>query len=156
MKVVILRGVSGSGKSTFRRKNHPEALVCSADSFFYDKDGEYHFDANLLSEAHRSCFAKFLLLLQANHDSDATVVVDNTNTTTAEISPYYMAAQVYSVPVEIVTLICRNEIAAKRNKHGVPLHAIRNMRNRFETLPVYWPRERIVRTDEAKESFYNL
>lgn len=154
MKVVILRGVSGSGKTTFRKENYPEALICSADSFFYNEKGEYHFDASLLSEAHRSCFAKFLLLLQANHSSNITVVVDNTNATAAEVSPYYMAAEVYSVPTEIVTLICRNEIAAKRNKHGVPLHTIRNMRNKFERLPVYWPQERIVRTDETKEPLY--
>lgn len=150
MKVVILRGVSGSGKTTYIKKNHPEALVCSADSFFYNEDDEYHFDARMLSEAHRACFSKFLLLLKANHDCDITVVVDNTNSTAAEISPYYMAAEVYGVPTEIVRLDCRTEVAAKRNKHGTPFHTIRNMRNRFDRLPPYWPRERVIRTDEGE------
>lgn len=151
MKVVILRGVSGSGKTTFAVENYPNALVCSADQYFYTPDGEYEFKPHLLSEAHVACFSKFLLMLQANHNADVTLVVDNTNSTICELSPYYMAACVYGAQITVIRTDCRSEIAANRNRHGVPMHTIQNMRNRFEPLPGYWVRERIVRTDETRD-----
>jgi predicted kinase len=35
MKLIILRGLPGSGKTTLVRKEWPNAAVCSADSYFY-------------------------------------------------------------------------------------------------------------------------
>lgn len=45
--VIIMRGVPGSGKSTYVRNRYPEARVVSADRYFTDPaTGEYRFDAS--------------------------------------------------------------------------------------------------------------
>uniref|UniRef100_A0A8W8KSP8 Uncharacterized protein n=1 Tax=Magallana gigas TaxID=29159 RepID=A0A8W8KSP8_MAGGI len=55
--VFIMRGVSGSGKSTIARaiqKVYPSAVLCSADDYFM-REGEYHFSADDLESAHKYC-----------------------------------------------------------------------------------------------------
>lgn len=137
MKVWIYCGVSGAGKTTFISGAHPHAPVCSADDYFM-RSGEYRFDASKLSEAHGACLRNFVSLLQ---DSTDEVVVDNTNTTVAELAPYAALAQAYGYELQIVTLHCDPDIAHTRNRHGVPLDAIRRMNERLlaRQLPPWWP-----------------
>lgn len=68
------------------------------------------------------------------------VVVDNTNTTVAEIAPYAALALAYGHELEIVTLDCDPAIGAKRNTHGVPLAACNAMHLRLadRQLPPWW------------------
>ena len=95
-----MRGISGAGKSTYIKDNFPTAIVCSADHFFINKDG-YNFDQSFLGKAHQSCFKKFLSSIQQD---EALVVVDNTNVTSWQISPYYLAAETYGYEVQIIEL----------------------------------------------------
>lgn len=93
-KVIILSGISGSGKSTYGRKLLEGALwtsVCSADDYFM-VGSEYRFDASKLSLAHGQCFKKFIDLLKGG---DQVVVVDNTNTSVVEIAPYVLGGQAW-------------------------------------------------------------
>ena len=132
--VIILSGVSGSGKSTYARTRLGSADVVSADSYFYSiGGGKYAFDASKLSEAHGACFRRFIQLLQ--HTDENTIVVDNTNTTTEEIAPYVLGAQAFGATCEIVTL--RGEYS---NEHGVPAGTIVAQRTRIENrkLPPWW------------------
>lgn len=97
--VIILRGISGSGKSSIAKHYQSLALacsssssscvpsaafptnivvrslICSADTFFM-RNNRYVFDSKLLSQAHSACLASFLALL-ASHTPH--VIVDNTN-----------------------------------------------------------------------------
>ena len=50
--LTLVRGLPGSGKSTFANWIWNEYAVCEADKFFYDKEGNYNFDAIKLREAH--------------------------------------------------------------------------------------------------------
>lgn len=118
--VKILRGLPGSGKSTWQQANFPEAVVVSADQFFMVGD-EYRFNPALIGEAHGACFRGFIVALQAG---SPLVVVDNTSMSVAEIAPYILGAQAYGYTAEIITLRCDPAIAAARNVHGVPVDVI--------------------------------
>jgi predicted kinase len=137
MKVWIYCGLPGAGKTTRIKRDHPHAVTCSADDFFM-QGGEYRFDVSKLSEAHGSCLRNFVSLLQ---DSMPQIVVDNTNTTTAEVAPYAALAQAHGYALEIVTVACPPEAAHARNVHGVPLAAVNAMSDRLakRELPPWWP-----------------
>lgn len=140
----IIRGLSGSGKSTMASavafaniSERPFDYICSADQYFLVKVGdkfEYKFDARLLGEAHRKCFSKFLNLIRAK---SPTVIVDNTNILSSEVTPYFVRAKKEGYEVKILEpdnelwLKCSEELnggklsfslikeLAARNTHGV-------------------------------------
>ncbi len=119
-KLVILRGLPGSGKSRFIAANFPEAVVASADHFFM-VEGEYRFNPALIGEAHGACCRTVIGAAQAGNP---LIVVDNTALSVAEIAPYILLAQAYGYDAEIVTLRCDPVTAANRNTHGVPADII--------------------------------
>ena len=94
-RIIVLQGVSGSGKSTaakaaaqgFRVAGRSVAIV-SADDYFMrvhvDGSTSYEFDPSKLGEAHASCFRRYLDALQTGVD---VIFVDNTSTTTMEVAP---------------------------------------------------------------------
>lgn len=135
-KVIILRGISGSGKSTYTRKHHPDALVCSADDFFIDeRTGMYVFSPAKLGEAHQWCLRKFLTGLQSGVQE---IVVDNTNTQLWEMSPYVQLASALGYEVLIVRMDTPVAVAAARNEHGVPQKAVQGMADRFQKVLPFW------------------
>jgi predicted kinase len=113
-RVVILSGISGAGKSHYAVKltrDTPDSTIVSADRFFYRDNGEYEFDVTKLSEAHATCFRYFIDALMIG---DELVVVDNTNTTIWEISPYVLGAQAFGYDFEIVTIHCPLDLACDK------------------------------------------
>ena len=101
------------------------------------KDGKYHFDPSLLGEAHSQCLRDFIAGCLRQ---DPAILIDNTNTTTEEIAPYYAVANAYSYKVTLVTFKVDLEEASKRNTHGVPLKSIQAMDARINQrkLPHHW------------------
>lgn len=143
-RVIVMSGVSGSGKSTRAQKlvaSQNDSTIVSADNFFIAQDGVYRFDHSKLSDAHAACFRAFLSALQRNVK---LVVVDNTNTTAVEIAPYILGAQSHFYAVEIITVMCKKDsdvmVAAKRNSHGVPFEGVRAQHLRLvqRRLPPFW------------------
>ena len=148
MRIVIMRGISGSGKSTYIRKNFPEALLCSADQYFM-KNGEYRFNPSELGEAHASCIRLFTYYCSNPLNimpNSATIAVDNTNLRIEEIAAYVQLAVAFGHEVEIYRLVYPVETAARRNVHGVPRKSVEAMDRRFQDLPSFWPKETIVNT----------
>ena len=147
MKVVILSGVPGSGKSTYAKgllTKHPSAVICSADNYFIDKDGDYHFDPSRLSDAHAMCLRRYTsTLLYRAGDPVEVVIVDNTNTTALELAPYVALANAYKIPTYLITVECDPEVAFKRNVHGVSLEAIKRMTQNLKDrkIPPFWKLE---------------
>jgi predicted kinase len=127
--------IPGSGKSTWIESN-PKASVHSADTFFM-KEGVYQFNPAFLADAHNACLRGFM---RDCIGGQLLVVVDNTNTTIEEIAPYYAIAEAEGYNVSLFTFMVEPEIAAKRNTHGVPLHAIRAMHERImnRKIPSFW------------------
>jgi predicted kinase len=147
MKVTILRGISGSGKSTWAKEHGEEALVVSADVFFL-QDGTYQFDPSRLQEVHINCFRRFM---EAIFTSVPWVIVDNTNISAWEYSPYVLAAQAYGYEVEILTFNCSVELSRSR-KNLVPLPSLHRTCERCnqETLTMpsrFKPLHRVVEQD---------
>ena len=130
--VTVLRGISGAGKSTYTKANHPNATVCSADKYFIGQDGVYRFDGSKLGRAHDWCKAQFLNALQV---SDDDIVVDNTNTTMRELKYYVDTATEYGYELNVVRLVVDPKIAAARNLHGVPAVKVQQMQDRFQDFP---------------------
>lgn len=143
MKVTILRGLPGSGKSTLIAKEFPDATVVSADHYFVDEAGVYRFDPARLKDAHGACLREFIHHVRGGNPR--TIVVDNTNVCAWEMAPYAATAQAYGYEFEIVTIECDVETALKRNVHGVPEETIRRMADRLKTeeLPPFWPHRRV-------------
>lgn len=139
-KVIIMRGISGSGKSTWVKKNVPEAVVCSADHHFIN-DGVYKFDWRELKQAHAACFKKFH---EAVTCGLGVIVIDNTNTELHEISRYLGVIELFEYDLEIVRIECDLSVAQARNVHEVPPESVRAQSVRFENLPPYWPKETLV------------
>lgn len=139
MKVTILRGVPGSGKSTYVARNFAAAAWYSADNFFINDKGVYVFDPPKLPQAHGRCLKEFVQHLERRTGVDA--VIDNTNTTAVEVAPYAALALAYGHELEIVTLQCDPIVAWGRNTHGVPVEAVKAMHRRLTEaqLMPWWP-----------------
>ncbi len=131
MKVILLRGASGAGKSTYIKNNLPNAYVASADHYF-QKDGTYKFDPNQLGMAHKWCMRSFIAYLSR---ADKDVAVDNTNITTLEWFPYYRVAEAFCAEFSIVELVPKDASICIRNIHGVPFETIKRMASNFEQVP---------------------
>ena len=120
MKLTILRGLPGSGKSTYiPRLEAAGAAVASADNFpglYTYADGTVSIDVTKLDPAHGASYRTAIEALQAGRDC----VVDNTNLSADEVLPYVAIAQAFRADCAIVTLKVNPETAFARQTHGVP------------------------------------
>lgn len=96
--LIIVRGLPGSGKSTYSR-SLSHAIHLEADMFFTKETGEYLFDRELISRAHHWCLDSAKIFLRQGRD----VVVSNTFTTCSELSKYVKFAIQNNIGIEVVT-----------------------------------------------------
>ena len=135
MRITVLRGISGAGKSTWAARHAHEALVVSTDAFFLVR-GEYRFDPRKLQENHGRCFRAFMEgILRAK----PWIIVDNTNVQAWEYAPYVLAGQAYGYEVELLTFPCSVETSLAR-KQLVPAEDLRHIHARFEQETREMPR----------------
>ena len=127
MKVVIMRGVPGSGKST--QSKALGLAIASADEFpgLY-VNGQIQFGK--LDSAHGACFKRALMALA----DGMSVVVDNTNLSVEEVVPYVALARAYQANVEIVNMDCDYDTAFGRQTHNVPRAVFDAMCERYEAF----------------------
>jgi predicted kinase len=120
-KLILVRGIPGSGKSTVAKSltgySHVEA------DMFWMEDGEYKFDATMLPQAHAWCLRRTRDLLA---DLGVDVVVSNTFTTVKELRPYFELAKELGIKVQVIT--CQSQFG---NIHGVPEDTLAKMKARF-------------------------
>jgi|ETNmetMinimDraft_19_1059907.scaffolds.fasta_scaffold18817_2 predicted kinase len=130
--VTILRGLPGSGKSTYARKHHGGAVICSADSFFVDEEGNYRFQKLRIADAHQHCLNRFITAVLAD---ERDVVVDNTNTCLWEYEKYILLGKKYGYSIRIIRMHADEsnlESLVVRNVHNVDRRTMRHMFDRFE------------------------
>ena len=127
----IVRGVPGSGKSTFAQSIAKSWQIFDADKYFM-KNGNYEFDFNGLKDAHNFCkrqVHKAMYPSLVNSLFYRNIVVSNTFTQEWEMKFYQIIAKKYGY--KVYTIIVENRHAGK-NEHGVPEEKIEQMKNRFE------------------------
>ena len=132
MKVIVMRAISGAGKTTLAKKITKQGgTICSADDYFLGRK----FNPAELSNAHKACMRAFLAALGSGTE---LVVVDNTNTQLWEATPYVSVAEAMGYEVEIHEVECDVDTAARRNVHNVPRHTVQAMAKRFERSLPWW------------------
>lgn len=125
-KLIIIRGIPGSGKSTMAKKMVAEGQADThweTDMFFLNEKGEYIFNRNELSNAHIKCQEKVRQDLEYNR----RVIVSNTFVKKWEMQPYIDMAKELDVSLEILTV--KGEF---QNTHGVPEEVIARMKSNWE------------------------
>jgi predicted kinase len=132
-QLYIVRGIPGSGKSTFANNLvGSDFLVCEADKYFM-VDGEYKFDATKLKQAHEFCRNTVETYMRDNVEVNdqfyRQIAVSNTFTQEWEMQPYFDLAKKYGYTV--FTVIVENRHGGV-NQHGVPDEVLTKMRDRFE------------------------
>jgi predicted kinase len=139
--MILMRGVSGSGKSTTARKIAQDrgGVVLSTDDYF-ERNGRYEFDPKMLPEYHA------LNQRRAEESMVAGVspiIIDNTNTQAWEMKPYVEAAMRHGYEVEVVEPgspgfpeVDFDEIMKRQKSReggkSMPEEVVRRMTSRFQ------------------------
>ena len=144
-KLILVRGVPGSGKTTFARNNYPgvvddagepdknAAYMISADDFRIDECGNYVHDDVRGDIPHVECQARVREAITAGCPQ---IIVHNTFIKVWEIEPYVKISHACKVPLEV---ICMPNISAEeafsRNTHNVPISVIKRMIDEMQDFP---------------------
>ena len=143
--VIILRGASGSGKSTkaaqlisISQSIGEEAIIISADDYFV-REGLYIFDRAKLKEAMKLCHLQLKEALEEGFD---TIIIDNTNTTEIEVRIFKEIVKKYNKKSDVNYRIIEELVGTidfedaekywQRNIHGVPLKVIQQQIKRLK------------------------
>jgi predicted kinase len=130
--LILVRGIPGSGKSTFANLIWNNYAICEADKFFYDKDGNYNFDPSKLKQAHAWCQNEVEIKMQDNQNNPQfypEIAVSNTFTQEWEMQAYLDLASKYDY--KVFSIIVENRHGGK-NLHGVPDDTLKKMKDRFQ------------------------
>jgi hypothetical protein len=126
-KLILIRGISGSGKTTHAKKlmNEDPSLSHYEADMFFCKNGFYKFHTSKLKYAHTWC--------KNNTEEDLrngkSVIVSNTFTQKWEIEPYIELGKKYGAEI-----IIKKATGNYQNIHGVPDEALERMRSRWEDV----------------------
>jgi predicted kinase len=127
----LVRGLPGSGKSTFARSISKPYQIFEADQYFMKK-GKYNFDPTKLKAAHQDCKQRVANRMRENLFNSiffTNIVVSNTFTQEWEMKFYRNVAKRYGYKVH--TIIVENRHYGT-NIHGVPEDKLKVMEDRFE------------------------
>lgn len=125
MNLYLIRGLPGSGKSTFA-----EMLAWGLKAKHFEAD-MYHYEQNVykwtpenVQVAHNWCQHSTMCAMGQGHN----IVVSNTFTTEKELRPYLDLAEAYQYSATVMIIENRH---GGLNIHDVPQETLDKMRNRF-------------------------
>ncbi len=153
-KLVIIRGPSGTGKSTIgaavlmreaaqeangAKKSNLTYAYHETDQFFTDSSGVYHFKLSKLSRAHKwNLFSTERSMLHGTE----LVVVSNTFCAHWEMEPYFELSEEYEYDVEVIRTPgpWDPKVLDVRNEHSVPFKTLERQINGYMDHPdeVVW------------------
>jgi predicted kinase len=118
----IVRGLPGSGKTTFVKENKIECLHLEADMLCY-KAASYQWRGENVKENHETCFEIAKLVFSRGAD----LCISNTFTQKWEFAHYVHLAKSLGYCVEVYRM--DDDFG---NTHSVPEEIVQKMKNRFE------------------------
>jgi len=124
----ILRSASGAGKSTLAEelvRNNKSSVICSADDYFIDQDGNYIWDETKIHSAHKWCQSLFQENLKTETE---IIVVSNTNTRNSDVELYRNLALEYGYLVFVLVVENRHN---GNDIHNVPNETKERMKNQL-------------------------
>ena len=124
-ELIILRGIPGSGKSSFAELLKPMGAFIIAADDFHMVDGVYDWKPERVKWCHTLCRNTVEAEM---HSSNPMIVVHNTFTTEKEMKPYFELATRYGYLVR--SLVVENRHGNK-NIHNVPDSTLDAMIGRF-------------------------
>lgn len=107
-KLILMRGITGSKKSTLAKQLVDQGQIFSTDDYFM-VDGRYNFDASLLGIYHNKNVNR---VKDAMVSGISPVVIDNTNLTLGDMQLYLEMAKEfdYEITVAQINLDCVGEL----------------------------------------------
>ena len=120
--VYLVRGLPGSGKSTYCRDFLGGMLHLEADMYF-SRGGEYKYNPDEIVNAHKWCFSAFCYAVQ----NDMDVAVANTFVKKEQMRRYVSMCRKHGVPFKVIR--CTGGFGSV---HKVPQGVLDFMRENFE------------------------
>jgi predicted kinase len=129
MKLTLVRGLPGSGKSTFAQSRigiaNPNARLFENDQYFIDDKGRYNFNIKEILNAAHYCWQRTAQQLMQGGDA----IVANTFVTKRYIMPYIHLGVQMDAKIEIVLCECNYT-----SIHEVPDKVIDKMKLAWEAF----------------------
>jgi predicted kinase len=144
--LIVLRGLPGSGKTTFAGNLCKQAAdlgmckpeICSSDFFFEKEDGSYEYNPRDIGASHRWSQTELSDMIE---DGISYIILDNINSQSWEAKRYVEPAVNNGYHVEIVEVLspwCKNfdelEKRCLANGHNVPVESIRKMAKKWHKV----------------------
>lgn len=121
--MIIIRGASGSGKTTYSEKFVEDGYVRVESDDFFMVDGIYKWDQSKLTDIFRKQFIKVTRYLF----SGQSVVVPGCFTKLNHMAEYILFCEYYNIAYEIYEMKTQYQ-----NVHGVTADKVESMRTRFQ------------------------
>jgi predicted kinase len=127
--LILLRGLPGSGKSTFASilSENGKCPVLSIDSYFTNPNtGEYIFEFDKNHLAYKSCEGQTRLFMEQDSEK---IFVDNTFTLEWEMEPYFKLAKEFNYLVFVITVENRH---GNSNIHNISQEQLQKMAAKYK------------------------
>lgn len=136
-KLVIMRGLPGSGKSHVAKKLVGNGVIHSTDNYFVN-GGAYKFDEQNILRFHN---LNLMDSIESMKNGVSPIIIDNTNIISSHCKSYVEEAKIYGYDVVVVEPCAEwafdIEELIKRNVHDVPRDVIERMLEIYEDHDVF-------------------
>ena len=124
-RLIIIRGLPGSGKTHYAKKHWPGSLLLEGDQYFTDVDGNYNF-----GKGHLDNSTKYVdvMLETACKCGVPSIVVTGTSPNAMTAIGYAKIAKHYGYTVKFYWIDYNNG-NTNQNRHYLPAEVIRSMKS---------------------------